>query len=89
MTNSHTTPTHTKTDASLGDKLQDKGDELVDAAAEKTHAGIAKVADLVDSLATHAEDYKHDIVAFTKEKPLQALLIAALGGLILGKLLKK
>jgi ElaB/YqjD/DUF883 family membrane-anchored ribosome-binding protein len=73
----------------VGQNLRDLGGQVRDAAREKYEQYTGQARDYYDQSRHQAEAWEHDLESYVKEKPLQALAIAAGVGLLLGLLWKK
>jgi ElaB/YqjD/DUF883 family membrane-anchored ribosome-binding protein len=64
-------------------KLADKADDAVGQVKGRIKDGVKGVRDAVDSAREALSDSSESILTFTREKPVQALLIAAVSGAVL------
>ncbi len=78
------------TEAKLGDKVDDltgraadKADDVVDQTKGRIKEGIKSVRDAYQSGRDTISESSESILTFTREKPVQALLIAAASGALL------
>lgn len=73
----------------VGQNLRDLGGQVRDAAREKYQQLSGQAQDYYDQGRDMAHDWEHNLEGYVKEKPMQALLIAAGVGLLLGLIWKR